>query len=84
MSWSLSLYFLNIFWPNHNSFLDAKEVLLRATQIGRSEESSCLSVHLVKGAIMGSLTISERETYIGQAIKLLTAAFPCPWKSNPG
>lgn len=86
MEWVTPPPFLKYFFlSNHSSLLEAKEVLLRAALIGRSEESSCLSVHrLVQGAVMESLTSQERETYIDQAIKLLAAAFPCPWKSGPG
>jgi hypothetical protein len=91
MRWSefafpLYLRFLRFHDPlNHDSFLEAKEVLLRAALIDRSEESSCLSIHrLVQGAVMESLTTEEREKYMDQTITLLGAAFPCLWKSSPG
>lgn len=60
MSYSPSI-FLKYFLPNSNSLLEAEDVLLRAALIGRSDESSCLSVHrLVQGAVMESLTTQER------------------------
>lgn len=69
----------------HRSFLDAKEILLRAALIDRSEESSYLSMHrLVQAAVMEDLSNEERKTYMDQAVNLLAAAFPCPWKSGPG
>ncbi|WEW58349.1 hypothetical protein PRK78_003817 [Emydomyces testavorans] len=73
------------FLQDEMDFLDAKEGLLRASLIDRSEESSYISMQrLVQAVVIENLTTEEREKYMNEAVMLLTAAFPCPWKSGPG
>ena len=67
------------------SFLDAKEILLRAALIERSEEDATLSVHrLVQSAIMGQLSMDEKTQLTDYATALLLKGFPNTWQSDVG
>ncbi|KAI9841903.1 MAG: hypothetical protein M1837_000289 [Sclerophora amabilis] len=73
------------FLNDEMDFLDAKEVLLRAALVDRSEDSSCLSVHrLVQATVIDGLTTDEREIYLAQAIRLLARVFPSLFRTGPG
>ncbi|KAH0544775.1 hypothetical protein FGG08_001142 [Glutinoglossum americanum] len=73
------------FLTDEMDFLDAKEVLLRAALVDRSEGNANLSVHrLVQTTVIRGLSTTDRERYFNQAINLLVTIFPCAWKDGTG
>jgi hypothetical protein len=66
-----------------DSFIDAKEVLLRAALIDRSPETESLSIHrLVQVAVIDQLLKAEKEQYFNHVIDILCEAFPSSWTND--
>ena len=67
-----------------SSFLDAKEILLKAALIERFGDTT-ISIHrLVQSTVMNRLSPGERTQMLDQIIRLLLGGFPNTWQSDVG
>lgn len=74
-----------MFFTYFNSFLDAKEVLLRAALIERSADDASLSIHrLVQAAVMTRLSAAEKVEFVDKVIHVLGKGFPDTWREDVG
>jgi len=74
-----------IFVTYFDSFLDAKEALLRAALVERSADDASLSIHrLVQAAVMTRLSAEEKIVFVDKVIHVLGKGFPDTWREDVG
>ena len=66
------------------SFLDAKEVLLRAALIEHFDDETITVHRLVQSAVLSQLSSSEKVQLTNYAIHLLLEGFPNTWEHDVG
>ena len=67
-----------------SSFLDAKELLLRAALIDQLSDETITVHRLVQSAVLGQLSSSEKILFTNYAIQLLLNGFPNTWEQDIG
>ena len=66
------------------SFLDAKEILLRAALIEHFDDETVKVHRLVQSAVMSQLSSSEKSKFTQYATQLLLKGFPNTWEHDVG